>query len=158
MNQCRNRIMISGPSLHAEHERRLRMTASLTESDVGRELGLATWYVKSLRERGLLQPSNDRVTARGPTIAPRWRRCGQRIGRGTQKRGQVRERGRSSKSSQIAQHAFVRTYGDQVANVRLLVSGQQQYLRTTSSNLLRGSCDLLAVSSKQPNPNGKPDP
>ncbi len=53
--RCDDRLMISGPSVVEERERRARFHDALTEKDVAAELGVGEHYVRRLRARGDLK-------------------------------------------------------------------------------------------------------
>ncbi len=58
-NSCENRRMVSGPSIQAEIERRARLHDRFTQKEVGDELHLPLWQVRTLQERGLLRATQD---------------------------------------------------------------------------------------------------
>lgn len=128
VNRSRTRVMISGPSVYAEVDRRARLANTLSEKDAARELGIATWYVKKLRERGLLHADQQESGV--------W--CYERAAVEKVAQMLAEERDHADSYASLAeaaslvglpQHGFVRIYGDTVSSRTLLVTGRYEYLR-----------------------------
>ncbi|MEP9362738.1 hypothetical protein ABLE68_07215 [Nocardioides sp. CN2-186] len=128
VHRFENRIMVAGPSVHAEAERRHRRRARMTEKDVARELATSVHYVKCLRARGCLLAEKDDDGS--------WVYEPRKVAQVAVLLGEENAQGHlymapaeAAAQMRLTQHQFERVYGDRVGGRTLLLTQQRQYLR-----------------------------
>jgi hypothetical protein len=121
--------MVSGPSVHAEMERRQRWASRLTEKDVARELGTSHHNVGCLRERGLLtaERGRDNVWSFDTDSV-------QAVAEALSKEREEAELymavGEAARRFGLAVYQFEKVFLERVRGRTLLVTRQRQYLRS----------------------------
>lgn len=135
------RVMVSGPSVHAELERRQRLATRLTESDVMKQLGITRYHVQSLRDRGVLEAEQEQSRVwsfvREPVDA-----LEVELGRERDDAHLFIGAAEAGAALGLTGYQFERVAGDRVAARTLIITQQKQYLRA----------DVEILAQQQPRP------
>ncbi|MDR7252758.1 integrase [Nocardioides sp. BE266] len=124
----KNRILVSGPSVRAELERRTALMPNMSEKDVARELAISIHYVQTLRNRGLLTAERGRDKAWQYDVEV-VRTISSLLELERSESHLYMATGEAARCFGLTNYEFERAIADRLRSRTLLVSQQRQYLR-----------------------------